>query len=77
MDILCAHCGAPEPIAAGQGDRRRPAGDFYLCEACGKMSVVTDTGMRRATKSELTEAATDWHSKKIRLTAMIGFDARG
>jgi len=77
MNILCAHCGIPEPVAAGQADMQLPVGDYYQCVACGQLSVVTETGMRRATRAEMAEAAADWHPKRTGLPAMIGFDARG
>ena len=76
MNTICAYCGAPDPEAA-RAVKDPPAGDFYRCVACGNLSVFTEHGLRKATKSERDESAREWRAPRTGIRAMIGFDARG
>ena len=77
MSTICAHCGQPEVNAAGVDAAPPPVGDFFTCPACGKFSVATDDGLRRATSGELAEANRDWRQPRAGLPTFIAFDQRG
>lgn len=77
MSTICAHCGQPDPTAAGVDAKSPPTGDFSTCPACGKVSVSTGTGLRKATADELAEADRDWRQPRTGLPAFIAFDQRG
>jgi hypothetical protein len=76
MNTICAYCGQPDPGAA-QAIKAPRLGDYYPCAACGKLSVFTENGLRKATKTELEESSRDWRAPRTGIPAMIGFDARG
>ena len=75
MNVICAYCGSPDPASATA--KTPPAGDFYECPGCGKLSVYTAHGLRKATEVERDEASRDWRRPGSVIPTMIGFDARG
>jgi hypothetical protein len=77
MNTICAYCGAPDAACADPAAKTPPPGDLYECEACGKLSVYTDYGLRKATLAEGDEASNDWRKPRSGLPTMIGFDGRG
>lgn len=77
MTTICVYCGTPDPAGIRAGEKSPPTGDFYRCDACGKLSVYTENGLRKASRDEWDEANNDWRKPRTTLPTMISFDGRG
>ena len=77
MNTICAYCGAPDPTGVSLTAKDSRVGDLYACQACRKLCVQTESGLRKSTRAEQDDAARDWRSDRAWIPTMIGFDARG